>query len=139
MLQVWDGQLVSAKFKPKKIPPSEAVVTLQLKEGDEFPSSQDVVARVVGYLSQETTNAWNSGYLIRRLKRQFKSIYIGKMGHKKVDFTNEDAKKLVKLLLESISVEKQPSTEHPVTDAPASNLENVESLSALSTSRPFLQ
>lgn len=138
-LKVLDGQLMSARFKPKKIQPSEAVVSLQLGQDDELPGTEQVVARLVGYLSQETTNAWNTGYLLRRLKGRFKQLYIGKTAHKKIDFTNEDAKVLVKLLLESTSDQKQPSTEHPLTDAPAQNFQNSEVLSEISTSRPLIQ
>lgn len=138
-LKVLDGQLMSARFKPKKIQPSEAVVSLQLGKDDELVVSEQVIARLVGYLSQETTNAWNTGYLLRRLKGRFKHLYIGKTGHKKIDFTNEDAKVLVKLLLESTADQKQPSTEHPSTDAPTQNFVNSEVLSEISTSRPLIQ
>lgn len=143
-LKISEGQLLSAKFKPKKIKPSEAIVSLQLKENEALISTQQVIARLVGYLSQETTYAWNSGYLLRRLKGKFKQLYIGKTGHKKIEFNNEDAKKLVELLtaqsVGSTSGQQQSSTEHPTTDMPRLNeVEQIEILPAVSTSRPIAQ
>lgn len=135
---------MSARFKPKKIQPSEAIVTLQLKENEALISTEQVIAKLVGYLSQETTSAWNSGYLLRRLKGKFKQLYIGKTVHKKIEFNNEDARKLVELLtahsLSSISDQQKPSAEHPTTYAPVLNeLEEVEVLPSFTTSRPITQ
>ncbi|XP_046632094.1 uncharacterized protein LOC124311793 [Daphnia pulicaria] len=143
-LKISEGQLMSARFKPKKIQPSEAIVTLQLKENEALISTEQVIAKLVGYLSQETTSAWNSGYLLRRLKGKFKQLYIGKTVHKKIEFNNEDARKLVELLtahsLSSISDQQQPSAEHPTTYAPVLNeLEEVEVLPSFTTSRPITQ
>lgn len=143
-LKISEGQLLSARFKPKKIQPTEAIVTLQLKENEALISTEQVIAKLVGYLSQETTSAWNSGYLLRRLKGKFKQLYIGKTVHKKIEFNNEDARKLVELLtahsLSSISDQQQPSAEHPTTYAPVLNeLEQVEVLPSFTTSRPITQ
>lgn len=138
--------MLSARFKPKKIRPSEAIVTLQLKENEALISTEQVIARLVGYLSQETTNAWNSGYLLRRLKGKFKQLYIGKTSvkHKKIEFNNEDARKLVELLtahsVSSVSDQQQSAAEHPSTYAPILNeLEQVEVLPSVTTSRPITQ
>jgi len=144
-LKISEGQLLSARFKPKKIKPSEAIVSLQLKENEALISTEQVIGRFVGYLSQETTSAWNSGYLLRRLKGKFKQLYIGKTVSKKIEFNNENARKLVELLtaysVSSTSDQQQPSTEHPsTTDIPIPNeLDQIEILPVISTSMPITQ
>ncbi|XP_045033865.1 uncharacterized protein LOC123475335 [Daphnia magna] len=70
-----DGKLVAVRFKPTKIRPNEALVTLRLSENGKVPSHLET-ARLVSYLSREMTRVWNSGYLLRRVKRQFKQLFI---------------------------------------------------------------
>lgn len=86
------------RLKPTKIRPDEALVTFRLSEDGRVPTNLET-ARLVSYLSQEMTKVWNSGYLLRRLKRQFKQLFIddtaeSKRGHSK----SQDARKLVETL-----------------------------------------
>ncbi len=110
-----------------KIRPHEVIVSIQSKEEDNLPTSLEA-ARLVTYLSNETTNAWNSGYLLRRLKRRFKHLYMSKTDDKKAqdkkekekkaeskktEFHFEEARKLVhSLVLPAIA--QQPSTATPL-------------------------
>ena len=85
-------------MKPTKIRPDEALVTFRLNEDGRIPTYLET-ARLVTYLSQETTKIWNSGYLLRRLKRQFKTLFIDKAtDSKKAHSKSQDARKLVETL-----------------------------------------
>jgi len=88
------------RLKPTKIRPDEALVTFKLSEDGRIPTNLET-ARLVTYFSQEMTNVWNSGYLLRRLKRQFKQLFIdGTAGNKRVGLhsKSQDARKLVETL-----------------------------------------
>lgn len=92
-----DGKLVAVRFKPTKIRPNEALVTLRLSENGKVPSHLET-ARLVSYLSREMTRVWNSGYLLRRVKRQFKQLFIEGTTDKKTDSKHDDARKIVQML-----------------------------------------
>ncbi|XP_057377250.1 uncharacterized protein LOC130698593 [Daphnia carinata] len=96
-----DGKLVAVRFKPTKIRPNEALVTLRLSENGKVPSNLET-ARLVSYLSREMTRIWNSGYLLRRVKRQFKQLFIDETTNKKRDSKLDDARKIVQILASTI-------------------------------------
>ncbi len=89
--------MVAAQLKPKKIRPNDPLVTLRLREDGRMPTHVET-ARLVSYLSQEMTKSWNSGYLLRRIKRQFKKLYMDEKGDERSDFNFEEAWKLVQSL-----------------------------------------
>ena len=80
-----------------KIRPNDPLVTIRLREDGRIPTHIET-ARLVSYLSQEMTNNWNSGYLLRRIKRLFKQLYIDETHSERGDFNFSDAWKLVQML-----------------------------------------
>lgn len=110
--------MIWARFKPTKIRPDEVIVTLRTKEEDNNIATSPEAARLVTYLSHETTSAWNSGYLLRRLKRQYKRIYVRKTDDKKPELNYDEAQKLVQnLALLAFDQYQQPvSTAIPMLD-----------------------
>ena len=112
-----------------KVQPHEVIITIQSKDDDNLPTSLEA-ARLVTYLSHETTSAWNSGYILRRLKRRFKNLFINKTEDKKADafkkteLNYEEAQKLIQNLVLPASA-LQFSTAYPmviedVTASPSS-------------------
>lgn len=86
------------RLKPTKIRPDEALVTFKLCEDGKIPTNLET-ARIVTYLSQEMTKVWNSGNLLRRLKRQFKQLFIDETaGNKREHSKSQDARMLVETL-----------------------------------------
>lgn len=111
-----DGKLVEVRLRPIKIRPNEALVTLRLSENGDVPSYLET-ARLVSYLSREMTRVWNSGYILRRIKRQFKQLFIDETISKGIDSKHEDARKLVQML--AFSAFEEP----PLTDTEKENKE----------------
>ncbi|EFX86091.1 hypothetical protein DAPPUDRAFT_222068 [Daphnia pulex] len=92
------GKLVGVRFKPTKIRPDEALLTFKLCQDGKIPTNLET-ARIVTYLSQEMTKVWNSGNLLRRLKRQFKQLFIDEtVGNKREHSKSQDARMLVETL-----------------------------------------
>lgn len=108
-----DGNLVSVRFKPTKIQNEDVFVTLRLKENGQLPASSEL-GKVVNFLSQEMNRAWNSGYLLRRLKRRFKKLYIQKADDRKIISNLNLAHNVVHILALS-TVDDQPTTATPIT------------------------
>lgn len=110
-----NGNLVSVRFKPKKIQRDEVFVTLRLKENGKLPVTSDLT-KVVNFLSEEMSRAWNSGYLLRRLKRQFKKSYITKTESKKVLTNLNLAQNVVQISALSLVNHDQPTTAIPTVN-----------------------
>lgn len=68
------GKLMSVKVKAVKMKPNNAVISL--KVADEQPMFDDQTARLVTHLSQEMARAWNSGSLLRPVKRSLKHLVL---------------------------------------------------------------
>lgn len=111
-----EGKLVMARFKPTKISPNESVVTIRVAKGKNLPTDSQL-ATTVTHLSQELSRSWNTGYLLRRVKRQFKQLYVtktwNKNSRKAERVHNEEAKKLTQAFLKS-SQSIVPSTSAPL-------------------------
>jgi hypothetical protein len=88
------------------------LVTFRLSEDGRVPTNLET-ARLVTYLSQEMTKIWNSGYLLRRLKRQFKQLFINDTADSKgAHSKSQDARKLVETLaLSAFEVAKATPSE----------------------------
>jgi len=104
--------LLGVRLKPTKIRPDEVLVTFRLSEDGRVPTNLET-ARLVTYLSQEMTKIWNSGYLLRRLKRQFKQLFINDTADSKgAHSKSQDARKLVETLaLSAFEVAKATPSE----------------------------
>lgn len=105
-----------ARFKPTKISPNESVVTIRVAKGKNLPTDSQL-ATTVTHLSQELSRSWNTGYLLRRVKRQFKQLYVtktwNKNSRKAERVHSEEAKKLTQAFLKS-SQPIVPSTSAPL-------------------------
>lgn len=115
-MQESDGELVSARFKQTKIRPNDSVVTLRLPKDQNLPTDSQLGV-LVTHLSNEMARSWNSGYLLRRVRRQFKTLYVSRTWTKAVAKVekinrNEDAKKLAQALV--VPTTTAPSTSNPV-------------------------
>lgn len=69
-----DGKLMSVRTKPLKMRPNNVVVSV--KAAEEQPTFDDETARSITHLSQEVARAWNSGYLLRHVKRNLKKLLL---------------------------------------------------------------